>query len=246
MLFDQTSLPEKILDPIGCWLESVGDLLSEDRRNIYIECIHSASAQSPDWSSEMFGLVRAQFSTPAILAAELYRHSVTEGIGAKTIEHISRTCGGGPLSQEMLLHAADETRHSKMFNALARHLQPFSGDFADLEKENDDFIDGFQGDVEWFLCDAHVAELRNLEILSYYVRASYEHQADQYVIKSFERIFEDEWNHVTYTVKYVGSVLARSMADQSEFIETMIHYASENIAQASRMKNEMTKTLQRA
>lgn len=207
---------------------------------IYRHCLTNALAAAPDWRAAWAPLIAAQFARPAVLAAEFYRHSATEGIGAATIALVADRCTDPVLGRAMAAHARDEKRHCDMFEALARHLAPAEPNrFAHLHADNDAFLAGFGGDVDWFLCDTHIAELRNLVLLGLYVRAAEAAGAEAYVRRSLERIFDDEWRHVSYTAPLVAAVIARGEPDRAEFAATVAAYAEAAMADADRIRHDL-------
>ncbi len=225
-------------DPVAAWLDAAA--LPEPIGTSYRRCVEEALAAGPDWRAAWTPLIAAQFAQPAVLAAEFHRHSATEGIGATTIALVAGHCTDPALAAAMAAHARDEERHCRMFDALARHLAPAEPNrFAHLHADNQAFIDGFGGDVDWFLCDTHIAELRNLVLLGLYVRAAQAAGAEPYVRRSLERIFADEWRHVAYTAPRVAEVIARGAADRAEFIATVVAYADAAMVDADRIRHDI-------
>ncbi|SFP69789.1 hypothetical protein [Sphingomonas rubra] len=230
--------PERHDDPMAAWLAEAAP--AGPAGDAYRRCLGEALAAAPDWQAAWAPLIAAQFARPAILAAEFYRHSATEGIGASTIALVAGQCADPALAAAMAAHARDEERHCRMFDALARHLAPAEPNrFADLHADNDAFLASFGGDVDWFLCDTHIAELRNLVLLGLYVRAAEAADAEPYVRRSLERIFDDEWRHVAYTAPLVAAVIARGEADRTEFAATVTAYADAAMADAARIRHDL-------
>jgi hypothetical protein len=236
---DMTS-PRPLDDPIAAWLAASRAALPDAIGDAYRGCLADALAAAPDWRETWAPLIDAQFTRPAVLAAEFHRHSATEGIGAATIALVGERCGDPGLGQAMAAHARDEERHCRMFDALARHLAPAEPNrFADLHADNAAFLEGFGGDVDWFLCDTHIAELRNLALLGLYVRAAERADAAAYVRHTLARIFDDEWRHVAYTAPRVAAVIARRAADRAEFAATVTAYAEAAMADADRLRHDL-------
>ena len=234
---DQTG---RVDDPLGRWLSAAEADLPGAAGAAYRSCLAAALAAAPDWRRDWAPLIDAQFAQPAVLAAEFYRHSATEGIGAATIALVGAGCDDPVLAKAMAAHARDEERHCRMFDALARHLAPAEPNrFADLHADNAAFLDGFGGDVDWFLCDTHIAELRNLVLLGLYVRAAEHAQTEAYVCHTLARIFDDEWRHVAYTAPRVAAVIARGAADRAEFAATVATYAEAAMADADRLRHDL-------
>lgn len=179
-----------------------------------------------------------------MLAGEFYRHSATEGIGATTIALVGGRCDDPALARAMAAHARDERRHCRMFDALARRLAPaMPNRFADLHADNDAFLGAFGGDLDWFLCDTHVAELRNLVLLGLYVRAAGRAGVPAHVRPTLRRIFDDEWRHVAYTAPHVAAVIARGAPERAEFTATLVAYAHAALADADRLRHDLEEPL---
>lgn len=233
-----TASPDRLDDPVAAWLATARAELPGPIGHGYGTCLADALAAAPDWRSAWAPLIAAQFARPAVLAAEFHRHAATEGIGASTIALVGARCDDAALGEAMAAHARDEERHCRMFDALARHIAPAEPNrFAHLHADNAEFLAGFGGDVDWFLCDTHVAELRNLVLLGLYVQAA-EH-AEAYVRHSLRRIFDDEWRHVAYTAPHVAALLARGSAERAEFAATVIAYAEAAMADADRLRHDL-------
>jgi len=174
----------------------------------------------------MAPVVRRYFERPGLIASEFFRHSVTEGIGAKTILHVADNFAGPGLQSQMRRHAQDELRHSKLFMALSRyHEREYTENLEPAVAENDQFIEHFSGEVEWFLCDTHIAELRNVVMLTLYMEGAKATNASSWVIKTLSKVLSDERRHVTYTLPYVMNLLDADSANVAEFISTFKHYA---------------------
>jgi hypothetical protein len=215
--------------------------MGETAHASYVAALDRAIAAAPDWSALMAPLIEDQFRHPAVLAVEFLRHSSTEGIGARTIGHVARTCASGSLQNSMIAHADDEVRHSKMFAALANHYgAPSLSLFDDLVNDNESFIEAFKGDLGWFLCDTHIAEIRNLQILSLYVSASRRATSTEtWAVKTLERILEDEWRHVGYTSPYVADLLECVPENSDEFVDTFVHYSHQSMADIERLSHSL-------
>jgi hypothetical protein len=226
---------------MACWRSASSSLIGGEGHARYIATLDRAVSSAPDWAIPMAPLIEEQFRLPAILAVELLRHSSTEGIGARTIGHIGRTRASGSLRNLMITHAEDEVRHSKMFFALASHYNaPSVSLFNEIIEENEAFIEGFQGDLDWFLCDTHIAELRNLLILGMYVSAARgAASAEMWAIKTLEKIFDDEWRHVSYTAPYVADLLGRASENCDEFVDTFVHYSRQSMLDVERLRHSL-------
>jgi hypothetical protein len=182
-------------------------------------------------------LIDSQFHNTAVLAEEFHRHSSTEAIGARTIRHVAEMRASGDLKERMLAHATDETRHSKMFLALAEHYtNSNTPSFHKIIQDNNDFIENFEGSLDWFLCDTHIAELRNLAILGMYVKGAKRHApAQTWATKTLEKIFDDEWRHVSYTAPYVAATIGKSSENFDEFSNTAKHYGQHSLIDTQRL-----------
>lgn len=231
----------KFASPLARWRSSVSTLIGDEAAAHYLPVFDRAMAAEPSWMTHMAPLIEEQFRNPTVLAIELYRHSTTEGTGAKTIEHVGRAFASGPLQDIMIAHAEDEIRHSKMFAALARHYDaPAIPSFDTIIEANEDFIANFDGNVDWFLSDTHIAELRNLAILDMYITAARTvTPTETWAIKTFEKIFDDEWRHVSYTASYTADLLSRSSANVEEFVSTAIHYNHLTMGDVDRLRQSL-------
>ena len=193
----------------------------------YWSVLGTAIAETEDWAKPMSAVLHQYYERPGLIASEFYRHSSTEAIGAKTIAHVAENFAEPGLQVQMRRHAQDEIRHSKLFMALSRyHEREYTENLSPIIAENDDFIEQFAGEVEWFLCDTHIAELRNLVMLTLYVDAARGTGASTWVMKTLSKILIDERRHVSYTLPYVIRLIEADVANEAEFIETFRHYAN--------------------
>jgi hypothetical protein len=137
------------------------------------------------------------------LAAVFVRHSVTEQIGSATIQTILKDC--------LLEHAADEKKHSRIFANIAKRLAPDmipEESFVRAEaKANEVFLREFRGNVAQFICDTHVAEVRNLVYLGNYIAefSDVRLYRELGIVQALEVILADEVRHVGYTGRLIDA-----------------------------------------
>lgn len=242
MINTDVTVDAKVHDPLGSWLIASGALLPTRDSRPYRDCLEHAIETWKPWITRLSLTVETLMKDAAALATDFTRHACAENIGSTTIRHIATTCADGELRTKMLAHADDEDRHSRMFAALAKHVDaPVAEGLATLTSENEVFLEEFGGDLSWFLADTHIAELRNLAILGLYVKAAVEApQRELHVVKTLEKIFRDEWSHVSYTAPLVAALVGAGPDEKGEFVETLDHYAEISSSEADALADRLS------
>lgn len=139
------------------------------------------------------------------------RHSVGELATSQTLQGIAATMKPIALRDELVTHARDEMRHSKMFAALANELARTTGredreDYGWVLENDRKFVERYNGDVILFICDVLASEVRTYSFVSSYVEALDENGSDlaRRAAKVLRRILQDECRHVGYTARYIS------------------------------------------
>jgi hypothetical protein len=156
-------------------------------------------------------LAKVAVSNPRFLQRNFSRHSIGELATSMTLDGIAAKLKPGELRDQMVIHAKDELRHSKMFRALADGLGRVTGttEYANYDAiiENDQrFLRNYTGDVISFVCDLFAGEVRTYSFVSGYVKALSQ-ESGGYGDKAgrvLAQVLEDECRHVNYTASYLS------------------------------------------
>lgn len=194
----------------------------------------------------MYEINAAMLSEPEVAAQRFERHSRHEASGSRFIEAVARRFViDSDLRTQLLKHADDEARHCRMFAALAAR---FEGDASsngmthgvDDDEEN---IESFNGDLANFLISTHTAEVRNLTILSQYIRilASSRSAENDRIRQVLDRVHEDEMRHVAYTAAYVSLELERGAKAHDLFAIYTGNYVRDAWAEVSAISGNLAR-----
>lgn len=150
-----------------------------------------------------------------LLGQNFCRHSVAELATSQTLDAVASRLKPTPLRKELLAHAADERRHSRIFSALAMSLgQTIQHDSYGWILQNDwQFIASYNGDVTAFVCDLFAGEVRTHLFLSAYVDALNvaEMPHAERISRILHRILADERRHVSYTAHYINKWIGEQL-----------------------------------
>jgi hypothetical protein len=144
----------------------------------------------------------AAASRPGGLATTLEGHAESELSGAEVIKFVGDKAGQSGVRELLSRHAADEKRHSRIFHALSRLVDPGrAGKELYPIAGRDPFLDEYDGDLNGFLCDTHFAEIRNLFYLTF-LRENISHadsKVRRKVRSGLARVISDEKMHIVGT-----------------------------------------------
>jgi rubrerythrin len=187
-----------------------------------------------DWNAYAEAVAKLQRSVPAALDPDsftllLVQQEAHENSGAEIIGYVADTVLNPRHRAMMKRHAADESRHSKIFLALRRLVTPDTS--ADLAKgEPDPFIAQYQGDFAGFLWDTHFAEISSIFYLDTVRRAvMHPQQAIRRKIDAaLARVISDERRHVASTASILSELfrddplmVARMQASFSDYVHAI-------------------------
>ena len=188
-------------------------VLKCDALNVnFVGALEKIDSDCPSFSIKLRGsLAHVAIATPALLQRNFSRHAVGELATSQTLQSVANTLKPIALRNEMLVHAQDELRHSKMFEALAKGIADRTGEMDresyDWILENDRrFVENYNGDVIEFVCNVFAAEVRTYSFISGYVSALGE-QGSVHGVKTtrvLRRVLVDECRHISYTAAYIN------------------------------------------
>jgi len=208
---------------LGLVLEILGSCKVEDSFRRALDRVDGL-AVSPAMQIRQ-SIAKLVASDLALLQRNFRRHSFGELATSQTLQSIASTLKPTSLREEMLAHADDELRHSKLFSALAKSLQQSTGytdceDFSWILDDDRRFVENYAGDIVEFICNVFAAEVRSHSFVTSYItalRADDSAQAKR-ICKVLARILDDEGRHIGYTGRYINQWMASNL-DLAESLE---------------------------
>lgn len=150
-------------------------------------------------------------ANPTILRRNFRRHSYGELATSRTLEGVASKMKPTQLRDHLLKHAADESRHSRVFRALADSLARISGvvddeDYDWILQDDRRFVEQYNGDVVEFVCDVFAAEVRTYSFLKGYLDALADRPSgyEQKTRRVLAQVLQDERRHIAYTAGYIN------------------------------------------
>ncbi len=165
-------------------------------------------------------LARLSVSDAAHLRQNFERHSVAEKATSQTLSAVAGTLKPTTLKDEMLDHAKDEMRHSRMFAALAESISRGSVDdpsanydFDWILEHDRKFVERYNGDVIDFVCDLFAGEVRTFSFVASYIEALSENDSAlaSKANRALRAILEDERRHIRYTALHIDDWIERGL-----------------------------------
>jgi hypothetical protein len=179
-------------------------------------------------SNLMADLSGEMFRCPAVLARRLQRMSEHETSGARIIERVATGYADGQLRSQLLAHAEDEYRHGRMLGGFSAKVAGEADMRAPVVESlsTEEHAAQFNGNLQQFLLATHIAELRNLALLSQYRAASAiaSENLRAPLLSLFTAISKDEARHVAYTGLLVNDIVARDVSWERMFREYVAVY----------------------
>lgn len=179
-----------------------------ERHKVRVEASYRTDFEALDWQAFADAVdalqqsALATMSRPAGLARTLEGHAESELSGAEVIRFVGNKAEHSDDRDLLGRHADDEERHSRIFHALSRLVDPRRvGEGLYPLSNRDPFLDEYVGDLNGFLCDTHFAEIRNLFYLTFLREKVAHHDANimRKVRSGLSRIISDEKKHIVGT-----------------------------------------------
>jgi rubrerythrin len=174
-----------------------------------LEKVDSSSATSS--FSLRVPLAQLVVLDPCLLQRNFYRHAAAEMATSETLKGVAHGLKQTSLRRELVDHAADEQRHSRMFAALADGLSGWTATaerdrFGWIVEDDRKFVDSYTGDVVEFICNLFAGESRTYAFLSAYLTALNESRPvyGDKIQRVLEQILADERRHIDYTARYLN------------------------------------------
>ncbi|HYI40312.1 MAG TPA: hypothetical protein VE053_08340 [Allosphingosinicella sp.] len=198
-----------------------------------------------DWDEFAGAVAQLQRSVPAALSRDsfsllLVKQEAHENSGTEIIGYVADTVLNPRHRAMMKRHAADESRHSRVFLALRRLITSDASVAAVAKKEPDPFLARYQGDLASFLWDTHFAEISSIFYLDTVRRAvTHPQQAIRRKIDAaLARVIADERRHVASTASILSDLfrddplmVARMQASFSDYVHAVREQAERRTAE---------------
>lgn len=156
-------------------------------------------------------ICRIVIATPSLLERNFRRHSVGELASAQTLQAVASTVKQSDLRGDLLTHCEDEMRHSRMFAALADHVdvgpeRSLNEDYEWILENDRRFVEKYNGNIAGFICDMFAGEVRTYSFISGYIEslAADGSPLSKKLNAVLTRILEDESRHIRYTGQYIN------------------------------------------
>ena len=212
-------------------LQKYRDLVSDSNivfKSDYLEILYSFINNELVFTSDAMTFMHdVLFANEKVLAAQLAIHANNELLGSQVIEMAAASCSIGQLKEQMISHAKDEARHSKIFSGLSRNVSDKILSPNYQQKYNVDLDETgelYDGNIASFICSTHVAEIRTLYVLEDYrrcLRALNNDWAPKF-LAALDTLYADELKHAFYTAVWVDKFLKKGKIT-SDYLKLCFH-----------------------